>query len=222
MAKKRYAAKEVPVSDDSPLFVSAIELIAHSTELYTQGNERKYKFIILHLANAIELILKDRLVDKGISIYIPRKSLTITIWDSFEKLEAEGTSVPERPIIELLVDDRNTIQHRFSFPDSETVYFYLKRVIAFFKRFLDEEYGVDLADALKPYLSTEDLVLLGLVEEEDEYGQLDKLFKLYFCSFSQFFPWATPKNILYLFSFTLTNINFFPNFKSFSSSRNNL
>ncbi len=167
------------MSDDSPLFVSAIELIAHSTELYTQGNERKYKFVILHLANAIELILKDRLVDKGASIYIPKKSLTITIWDSFERLGEIGVTVPERPVIELLVDDRNTIQHRFGFPDSETVYYYLKRVVAFFKRFLDEEYGVDLSDTLKPYLATEDLAILGLVEEEeDRYAQLDRLFEL--------------------------------------------
>jgi len=166
------------MSDDSPLFVSAIELLAHSTELYTQGNERKYKFIILHLANAIELILKDRLVDEGVSIYQSNKPLTITIWKSFEKLEGVGVSVPERPVIELLVDDRNTIQHRFGFPDAETVYYYLKRVVSFFERFLDEEYGVDLSDTLKPYLSMENLAVLGLAEEKDEYAQLDRLFDL--------------------------------------------
>lgn len=166
------------MSDDSPLFVSAIELLAHSTELYTQANERRYKFVILHLANAIELILKDRLVDEGVSIYQSNKPLTITIWKSFEKLEEIGINVPERPVIELLVDDRNTIQHRFGFPDAETVYYYLKRVISFFRRFLDEEYGVDLSDTLKPYLSVEDLAVLGLAEEEDEYAQLDRLFNL--------------------------------------------
>ena len=166
------------MSDDSPLFVSAIELLAHSTELYTQGNERKYKFIILHLANAIELILKDRLVDEGVSIYQSNKPLTITIWKSFEKLEEVGIGVPERPVIELLVDDRNTIQHRFGFPDAETVYYYLKRVVSFFERFLDEEYAVDLSDTLKPYLSVENLAVLGLAEEKDEYAQLDRLFDL--------------------------------------------
>lgn len=166
------------MSDDSPLFVSAIELLAHATELYMQGNERKYKFVILHLANAIELILKDKLVDKGVSIYIPKKSLTITIWDSFDKLQKVGINISERPIIELLVDDKNTIQHRFGFPDSETVFFYLKRVVAFFARFLNEEYGVELLDTLKPFLELEDLAMLGLIRDEDENAQLDKLFKL--------------------------------------------
>lgn len=166
------------MSDDSPLFVSSIELLAHATELYTQGNERKYKFVILHLANAIELILKDRLIDKGESIYVPKKSLTIIIWDSFDKLQKVGITVPERPIIELLVDDRNTIQHRFGFPDSETVFFYLKHVVAFFVRFLNEEYGVELLDTLKPYLELEDLAVLGLTRDEDEIVQLDNLYKL--------------------------------------------
>ena len=50
------------MSDKSPLFASAMELIAHATELYTHEKPRKDKFIILHLANSIELILKDRLV----------------------------------------------------------------------------------------------------------------------------------------------------------------
>ena len=35
------------MSDDFPPFVSAMELLAHSTELYSQANERKYKFIEL-------------------------------------------------------------------------------------------------------------------------------------------------------------------------------
>jgi hypothetical protein len=50
--------------------------------------------------------------------------------------------------------------------------------VAFFERFLYEEYGVDLADALKPHLPEEDLAILGLAEEEDEYTQLDRLFDL--------------------------------------------
>lgn len=56
--------KSVLMSDKSPLFVSASELLAHAVELYTEGNERKFKFVILHLA-AVELILKDRLIDSG-------------------------------------------------------------------------------------------------------------------------------------------------------------
>lgn len=167
------------MSEKSPLFVSAVELLAHATELYTQGNEQKYKFVILHLANAIELILKDRLIDKGLSIYVPKRPLTIDIWDAFEKLEGVNITIPERPVIELLIDDRNTIQHRFGFPNADAVYFYLEQVVAFFKRFLNDQYGVNLTDVLNLYIPQEDLEILGLIEkEEDKYAFLDKLFEL--------------------------------------------
>ena len=53
------------MSDSSPLFISSAELLIHSVELFRQVDERKYKFIILHLANAVELILQDRLIDAG-------------------------------------------------------------------------------------------------------------------------------------------------------------
>jgi len=65
------------MTDKSPLFISANELLAHSIELYTQGNERKYKFVILHLANAVELILKDRIIDIGKSIYREKKMIQL-------------------------------------------------------------------------------------------------------------------------------------------------
>ena len=75
------------MSDKSPLFVSASELLAHAIELYFEGMERKYKFVILHLANAIELILKDRIIDSGSSIYKSSSTTTISIWDAFAILD---------------------------------------------------------------------------------------------------------------------------------------
>lgn len=166
------------MSDKSPLFVSSIELLAHAAELYSQGNERKYKFVILHLANSVELILKDRLVDKGIGIYIQRKPQTIGIWEAFEELQKVGIDIPERPVMELLIDDRNTIQHRFGSPNAETVFYYLEQTVAFFSRFLREEYNVDAEEVLKLHLSREDLALIGLAEKEEAYASLDKLFAL--------------------------------------------
>ena len=167
------------MSDKSPLFVSSVELLSHAIELYGSGEERKFKFVILHLANAIELILKDRLIDAGKSIYVHGRSITINIWDSFDNLCEAGIDIQERPIIELLIDDRNTIQHRFGFPNAETVFFYLDQVVHFFRRFLEEEYSVDLVDTLSLYLSDEQLEIIGLVEKEEEkYEYLDKLFEL--------------------------------------------
>lgn len=163
------------MSDKSPLFVSALELLAHGTELYVEGNSKKYKFVVLHLANAIELILKDCLIDKGVSIYKGPKE-TLTIWATFSELEKLGIDLPEKPVIELLIDDRNTIQHRFGFPNAESVYYYLGHVAAFFQRFLQTHYALQLAEVLTPYLSERHLQMLGLVR--NKYLYLDDLMDL--------------------------------------------
>lgn len=161
------------MSDKSPLFVSSLELLAHATELFAQKHPKKYKFIILHLANAIELVLKDLLIDQGMSIYKPGTNKTIDIWEGIGKLKNQGVDLPELPIIELLIDDRNTIQHRFGHPTAEAITYYIEQVTTFFQRFLDQHYGLQLAEALESHLSTENLKLLGLVK--DEYGYLEKL-----------------------------------------------
>jgi uncharacterized protein YutE (UPF0331/DUF86 family) len=164
------------MSDKSPLFVSALELLAHSTELFAQKNPKKYKFVILHLANAIELVVKDCVIDQGLSIYQDKSNRTLDLWECFKKLESKGIVIPERPVIELLVDDRNTIQHRFGYPNAESVFYYLEQVIAFFQRFLNDHYGVKLAEALSNHLSKSHLQLLGLARNDQEH--LSKLLEL--------------------------------------------
>lgn len=163
------------MSDKSPLFVSALELLAHATELYASGHTKKYKFVILHLANSVELILKDCLLDNGISIYKNPKE-TITIWGAFDELDKIKIATPEKPIIELLIDDRNTIQHRFGFPNAEAVFYYLENVVSFFSRFLEHHYEITLYEVLEPHLSRENLALIGLIK--DDYNHLRRLFQI--------------------------------------------
>lgn len=167
------------MSDNSPLFVSAIELLAHATEIFAQGDAKKNKFVILHLANAVELILKDCVIDQGISIYDKEKkqNTTITIWKCLSILESKSINVPELPVLELLIDDRNTIQHRFGYPDQKTVDYYLQEVVSFFQRFLDAHYGLNLSETLVPYLTNEHLKILGLIRDEyqDTLNQLAKV-----------------------------------------------
>jgi hypothetical protein len=160
------------MSDKSPLFVSALELIAHATELFAQKNPKKYKFIVLHLANAVELILKDCVIDHGLSIY-EKPGITINIWESIKKLQSKEVDIPELPVIELIIDDRNTIQHRFGHPSAESTYFYIEQVVSFFQRFLHHHYNINLTEALISHLPDEHLKLLGLAK--DEFSFLDQL-----------------------------------------------
>jgi uncharacterized protein YutE (UPF0331/DUF86 family) len=134
------------------------------------------KFVILHLANAIELILKDKVIDAGSSIYKGSSTITITIWEAFSILNNVNIVIPERPVIQLLIDDRNTIQHRFGFPNGDAVFYYLDQVLRFFRRFLMTEYSVDVVELLRLYVAEEHLVTIGLVERDDEIEPLNRLF----------------------------------------------
>ena len=91
----------------------------------------------------------------------------------YKKIQGKDIDIPELPVIELLIDDRNTIQHRFGHPTAESTYYYIEQVVSFFKRFLHHHYHTNLAEALKSHLSDEHLKLLGLVK--DEFSILDQL-----------------------------------------------
>ena len=130
------------MGDKSPLFISSMELYAHAIELYSTERQRNFKFAILHLANAVELLLKDALIDLGKSIYKNPKE-TVTIWGAISLLEEYDITIPEKPHLEILIDDRNTIQHRFGFPDDRATYYYIDVVSGFLRRFLKERYDLN-------------------------------------------------------------------------------
>src|SRR5260221_13063808 len=105
----------------SPLFISSMELIAHATELYSSKHERKYKFILLHLANSIELILKDRLLVEGVRIYEENPNRTIGVWQCFKEMSKAGLAIAERSVIQLFILDWNRLDHRSRIPTEESV-----------------------------------------------------------------------------------------------------
>jgi hypothetical protein len=159
------------MSEKSPLFISALELLAHSVELLQQKNDKKNKFIILHLANCIELLLKDILVDLGESIFDKGGNKTIQIWTAVDRLASKNVTIPKKPILEMLIDDRNAIQHKFGYPDNETVVYYFDIVVSVFQLVLKESYGIEFKEVIKEYVNKEGLEFLGLTP----LGELDKI-----------------------------------------------
>ncbi len=149
-------------------------------ELFRQGQERKYPFIVLHLANAVELLLQDRLVDAGQSIYETTKPVPLPVLKIFDLLKKERIKIPERPFLEFLIEDSNAIHHRFERPELKTVYRYFDGVTGFIKRFLHDEYGLELADVLAEFgQTTEDIQLFGVLEGQGNIiAFLDALFEL--------------------------------------------
>src|SRR5215813_13712138 len=95
---------------ESPLFQSSMELLGHSIEHFTSMEELDRKLVILHLANAVELIFKDIMLDGGVSIYKGPKE-TVTIHGSIDALKNLSITIPCLNKIELLIDERNALQH---------------------------------------------------------------------------------------------------------------
>jgi hypothetical protein len=111
------------------------------------------KFTILHVDQAIELLLKERVRKGGRSIYRNPKE-TISIWEAYKILTEElNCQIPEKPDLELLHEERNTIQHRYANPNPEDTAFHIEAALKFIRRFVKDELGLDLAS----YISAEHL-----------------------------------------------------------------
>ena len=165
----------------SPLFQSSFDLFSHSIEHFNLGTERDRKFVIMHLANAVELIFKDLMLDLGLSIYKNPKE-TITITGAIETLSKDkGIKIPHLNKLELLIDERNALQHRYGFPNELTTIFYMEATYSFFQEFLKENYSLDIEIVLKDFLKEEDLAIFNLrsVTTQTELEKLNKLTKIH-------------------------------------------
>jgi DNA-directed RNA polymerase subunit F len=145
-ASTRSAAKGPAIS---PLLRSAFEVLEHGLYHYLRSNTPKdMKFALLHVDQAIELILKERVRLGGHSIYKTPKE-TITIHGAYDILENKlKCLIPERPDLELLHEERNSIQHKYANPSAEDAAFHVEKAVKFIARFAKDELRVSLADFL--------------------------------------------------------------------------
>jgi len=133
----------------SPLLRSAFEVLDRSLYHYLRSDTSlDRKFALLHLDQAVELLLKERVRKSGTSIYIKNKKETISSWEAFEILANKGCNIPERADLELLHDDRNEIQHRYSMPSPEAAVFHMENALRFVERFLKDEFAIEIRSVL--------------------------------------------------------------------------
>lgn len=165
---------------ESPLFQSAMELLGHSITHYNGKKELDRKLLILHLANAVELILKDLVLDTGQSVYKNPKE-TITIHGCLTTLADEGIELPYLNKIELLIDERNALQHRFGSPNELTSIFYMNIAQEFFREVLKKHYGQDYEELISQFADEHDLVAykLGHPSNDQELDKLQELAKIH-------------------------------------------
>lgn len=133
----------------SPLFRSAVEVLEHGLWHYFRSTTTAdMKFAILHVDQAIELFLKEKVRSAGKSIYKNPKE-TISIWGAYDILEKElGCKIPEKPDLELLHEERNSIQHKYANPNPDDTAFHMEKALQFLKRFMKDELGANIADHL--------------------------------------------------------------------------
>jgi hypothetical protein len=131
----------------SPLVRSAFEVLEHGLSHFLRsGTPKDMKFALLHIDQAIELMLKERVRSGGKSIYKNPKE-TISIYGAYEILEKElKVSIPERPDLELLHEERNNIQHKYANPSAEDAAFHVERAMKFVERFVRDELKLDLTE----------------------------------------------------------------------------
>jgi len=124
-----------------------MEVLEHGLwHLFRSETAVDMKFAILHVDQAIELLLKERVRKGSRSIYKPGGKETISIWKAFDILDDLGCAVPERPDLEMLHEERNNIQHKHSNPDAEDAFFMVDKGVAFIDRFLRDELGYETAE----------------------------------------------------------------------------
>lgn len=141
------SSKSTSPPKTSPLLRSAFETLEHGLwHFFRSDTTTDMKFAILHIDQSIELLLKERVRMGGKSIYKNPKE-TIGVWDAYKILEQElGCKIPEKPDLELIHEERNTIQHKYSNPNPEDTAFHVEKAMKFIVRFTKDELNLDIAN----------------------------------------------------------------------------
>src|SRR5208282_4713199 len=129
----------------SPLLRSAMETLDHGLWHFLRSEtSTDMKFALLHVDQAIELLLKEKVRSAGKSIYKNPKE-TISIWGAYEILEKElECKIPEKADLELLHEERNNIQHKYANPNPDDTAFHVDRAMKFICRFTKDELKINI------------------------------------------------------------------------------
>lgn len=127
--------------------LSAFEVLTHGLFHFLRSNTAKdMKFALMHVDQAVELMLKERVRAGGKSIYKGPKE-TITTWRAYAILNEElHVAIPEKPDLELLHEERNNIQHKFANPSPDHAAFLIEKAMVFIRRFVKDELKIEIKD----------------------------------------------------------------------------
>ena len=167
----------------SPMLQMALHLLVHGLQHFINGDPLDHRLAILHLDQAVELTLKERVRIGGKQIMKAGGKESISIFDAYKQLEEIGVLIFERANLDLLHEKRNQIQHLFASPDASTTRFHLDNTLFFLARFLADEFALVLLDYIPDTLLAneklkhlEDMEKLRLLYESAETSYRAKKF----------------------------------------------
>jgi hypothetical protein len=131
---------------------SSLKAFEVAIDRYIEGTPKGNESCVEYCDKAVELILKAKVINTGESIYVKAGSTnTIKIHESFAKLRNKGIKIPE--------ENKLLSNHKYrrnpTYHEGETVSrAYTKSVLKtsheFIKRFLKDEFNLELKDVVKP------------------------------------------------------------------------
>lgn len=153
------ASRSSKIKPLSPLLRSALEVLEHGLwHFFRSDTPTDMKFALMHIDQAIELLLKEKVRSSGRSIYKNPKE-TISMHGAYDILQKElKILIPEKADLEMLHEERNNIQHTYSSPSAEHAAFHIDKASRFIKRFLKDELGI----LIEEHISSEYLEDLGI------------------------------------------------------------
>jgi hypothetical protein len=130
----------------SPLLRSAFEVLNHGLWHFFRSNTAAdMKFALMHVDQAIELMLKECVRANKKSIYKNPKE-TISLYGAYDILTGLNIDIPEKPNLELLHEERNSIQHKFSNPSPQDAAFHIENAMGFILRFVKDQLKLEIKD----------------------------------------------------------------------------
>jgi uncharacterized protein YutE (UPF0331/DUF86 family) len=133
------------MAQTSPILRFALEVFHHALENYASGSPRHHKVAVMGLAQSIELTTKATLVENNIPIF-EKSGRTINTHDALANLARLWGSdrVDQHARIELLVDERNAIQHRYGNVDDVSLDYHMETAFEFLRTTLEREFDTSL------------------------------------------------------------------------------
>ncbi len=125
----------------------ALASLKHGFEHLRRGSDADRAFAFVHVDQAAELLLKEKVRRLNESIFEPHSDHTISLFEAKSLLGRRHVSVANWSDVEILHTQRNLIQHFGANPERGAAETYLKAVIPFFETFLKEQFKVNLTNA---------------------------------------------------------------------------